>query len=799
MYFIIIFLAIVTIFFAIREKSILNPIVIFCGIWTISLFLASLGLFDMIQITNRAKIIIGIGVISFVLGAMFVYIFSLTNKENNQQEKKEYVLESINYKLINIALIFGIIITIPVAAKVIVLLAKGTSLGMIRSMYYSYGNAKPLILNDTMFTLFDWGTSVILFVATPLVIVGFMNKKINVTAIVLLIVYTGLYVTATAGRSQLIIAGVELIFAYLINKENISKKVLKTIKGLIFGLAILILIISLARINKESDSVNQGYAYFSLSMPYFSEMVKYCDQEDIRTNGIATFYGPYVFTQKVVKTVTGYKFKLADYYYDVVNKPQNYWVKVFKNSPDNYNAYCTMFYNFYLDFRTFGVFLFSLVYGMLMEIVYLSMKKKKIHSQVIYLITMTALLTCFAKWGFASPTIIIALTGVRMFIRKEKIIIPDSKKIGKTKVLVFGITDLPGGVESVIMNYFRNIDRNKIQFDFLCNTKIVAYEDEIKKLGGNIYRITPRSENAAKFKQDMKEFFEKNKGEYSAIWVNVCSLANIEYLKYARKYGIEKRVIHSHNSQNMDSFVRGILHKINRFFIEDYATDFWSCSNVASKWFYNNRIIKSDKYRIIKNAIDYDRFSFKENICKEYKHKLNVEYKIVVGNIGRLHFQKNQLFLIDVFKELYEIDNRFEMLIVGDGEERQNIVNKINDMNLKEQIQVLGIRPDVADVMQSFDVLLFPSLFEGLPLVLLEAQANGLKIFASDTITKDIKLSENLKFISLNKTPKEWAQIIYDEFKKNGFERVNNYERMLNSGYEIKNEAWKMELFFERN
>ena len=163
------------------------------------------------------------------------------------------------------------------------------------------------------------------------------------------------------------------------------------------------------------------------------------------------------------------------------------------------------------------------------------------------------------------------------------------------KVLVFGITDNMGGIESVIMNYYRTIDRNKIQFDFLCNTEVVAYEKEILSLGGNIYRITARSKNIKKFRNELEYFFKNYSMNYSAIWVNVCSLANIDYLKY----GIKKRIIHGHNSQNMDSKIRGIFHKINKLFIKKYATDFWSCSDEVSKFFYHDSILIDNRYKII--------------------------------------------------------------------------------------------------------------------------------------------------------------------------------------------------------
>lgn len=153
------------------------------------------------------------------------------------------------------------------------------------------------------------------------------------------------------------------------------------------------------------------------------------------------------------------------------------------------------------------------------------------------------------------------------------------------RILVFGMTENPGGVESFLMNYFRHIDKSKIQFDFLCNShEFIAYEEEIRSSGSRIFHITARSKHWKKYSKELKKVFAGHASEWDAIWVNVCSLANIDYLKMAKKYGITKRIIHSHNSQNMDSWLRGILHKWNRLCLAGYATDFWACSENAARW-----------------------------------------------------------------------------------------------------------------------------------------------------------------------------------------------------------------------
>lgn len=328
------------------------------------------------------------------------------------------------------------------------------------------------------------------------------------------------------------------------------------------------------------------------------------------------------------------------------------------------------------------------------------------------------------------------------------------------KVLVFGITDNPGGVESVIMNYYRRIDREKINFDFLCNTGKVAYEDEIKSLGGKIYRVTARSKDLRKYRAGMDDFFKKHAKEYSAIWVNVCSLANIDYLIYAKKYGIPKRIIHCHNSRNMDSFARGLMHKFNRRRIEKYATDFWSCSKSAAPWFYSQKIINGDKFMVLYNSIDVDKFKFNSRIRKAYRNKLGLEDKIVFSVVGRLHFQKNQAFAIDIFNEVLKKHKNAVLLLIGDGEDKKKLKEQVKDLHIEKYVKFMGVRDDVEKLMQAADILLMPSIFEGLSLVAVEAQVADLVSVVSTGITDEtIIVPDDVSRIDLNDKAK-WLSTI---------------------------------------
>lgn len=368
------------------------------------------------------------------------------------------------------------------------------------------------------------------------------------------------------------------------------------------------------------------------------------------------------------------------------------------------------------------------------------------------------------------------------------------------RVLVFGMNDNPGGIESFLMNYIRRMQGKEICFDFLCNTDIVAYEDELLNMGCNIYKITARSVDIKKYRNELESFFAKKAVEYDVIWVNVCSLANIDYLKAAKKYGIPRRVIHSHNSQNMDSKLRGILHRINKQFIDRYATDFWTCSEDAGKWFYSSKILASKNYKLIRNAIDVQNFEFSQNARDEYRRKLNICDRVVLGNVGRLHFQKNQMFLLEIFKEYKKINENACLLLIGQGEDEEKLRNRVGELHLEADVKFLGVRNDIPQLLSAMDVFVFPSLFEGLSLVSLEVQASGILIFASEQIIpEEIRISDSLFTLNLDESAEYWAQCIEEKRLRQGEIARKSYRSEFQArGYSIEEEVKKMQSLFAR-
>lgn len=363
------------------------------------------------------------------------------------------------------------------------------------------------------------------------------------------------------------------------------------------------------------------------------------------------------------------------------------------------------------------------------------------------------------------------------------------------KILVYGLTQTRGGVESFLLNYYKNFNTNNIQMDFISNTPDTVYKEEVAALGGKIFNVCSKKKNPLRFKKDMENIFKNHSNEYDAIWVNLCSLANIDYLKYAKKYGIKRRIVHSHNAANMFGKLKETLHNYNKKRIDRYATDFWACSDSAAKWFYKDDILNSKKFRIIKNAVDTEKFSFDKKIRDEYRKILNIENKYVLGNIGRFHFQKNHDFLIDVFKEVREKCDNSILLLVGNGDLEEHIKEKVKNLGLEESVIFLGMRDDVNKIMQAIDIFLMPSRFEGLPVAAVEAQSSGVRCLLSDTITKEIKVTDLIEFIGVKS--KEDVNVWRDKILeyKLGYDRREMNEDMKKSGFEIKEAAKNLEDF----
>ena len=369
------------------------------------------------------------------------------------------------------------------------------------------------------------------------------------------------------------------------------------------------------------------------------------------------------------------------------------------------------------------------------------------------------------------------------------------------KILVCGLTSNLGGIEKVILNFYQAMDKERFALDFIClgNEKIGFHQEFESSANRKInYIFLPKpSDNPFVFRKQLDVFFNEHADEYDAIWVNLCQLSNIEYLKLAKKHGIKKRIIHSHNGNDDFKGIKQILHKINRKLIENYATDFWACSDEASKWFFPPKTRKNVKF--IHNAIKVDEFKFDKSKRELLRKELGINQdEIVIGHIGRISFQKNQEFILSVFTLLHERLANLRLVLIGGGADYE-LREFVEANGLRDKVIFLGLRNNIKDYYSLFDVFFFPSRYEGLPVTLLEAQANGLPILASDVISKQSKINKNLLFYSLDLPPENWSNKLEEILKES--KRIDPkiiFDNFREKGFEISSEASVVEELFDK-
>lgn len=341
-----------------------------------------------------------------------------------------------------------------------------------------------------------------------------------------------------------------------------------------------------------------------------------------------------------------------------------------------------------------------------------------------------------------------------------------------------------GGAETFIMNVLRKTDHNKYKISFLLNSDEGDYIDEIKEWGCDIYTIAPRSQGVLKYLINSFNFFSTHKNDFDAIHCHRSSLSSIEYLWFAKFFGIKKRIIHSHSS-NQNGRIHKILHNINKLFLRFAATDYIACSNVSKTWMYRNTG-KFSKAIILKNGIDSNKFIFNERRRLTLRRELNIPFSSkVIIHVGRFIDVKNHEFLVEIFNSFHRINNDSFLIMIGKGENYEFIKNKVNKLNLSSFVLMPGVQKNIYDWLQAADIFIMPSFYEGLPICLVEAQASGLPLLVSDTVSKDVQITSNVKFLSLKKDVIEWTKAINEIFEQN--KGRNSEQDIINAGFDIKN------------
>ena len=344
-----------------------------------------------------------------------------------------------------------------------------------------------------------------------------------------------------------------------------------------------------------------------------------------------------------------------------------------------------------------------------------------------------------------------------------------------------------GGLETMIMNYYRHIDRTKVQFDFLVHRDFEAdYDQEILSLGGKIYHLPKLNPFSISYHNALNIFFKEHP-EYKIVHVHQDCLSSIA-LKSAKKHNIPVRIAHSHSS-SQDKNIKLLLKKYFMKSIPNYATHLFACGKEAGDWMF-----RGASYEILRNAIDVNSFKYDFEKRNALRDKYHFKDSLVLGHVGRFNYPKNHDFLIDIFNEVQKISNNSKLLLIGTGDLESKIKEKVNQLGLMDNVIFLGNRSDVNELMQAMDVFVFPSNYEGLPVTLVEAQASGLPIFKSNNVPKQCIITPNVHSISLDKDAQYWAKEILSTY--NNFKRSDTSSYIIESGYDINSNAKWLQDFY---
>lgn len=348
------------------------------------------------------------------------------------------------------------------------------------------------------------------------------------------------------------------------------------------------------------------------------------------------------------------------------------------------------------------------------------------------------------------------------------------------------------GVISVIMNYYRHIDKEKIQFDFLFfEDEENAYKNEIEAMGGHVYLIAKPSLSRS-FKHELKGFFREHKDKHTVLHIHEVYLTFL-FSPIAKKYGIRNIITHSHTTMYSDKKLSAIRNRLLCVRLKKHANHYFACSKVAGEFLYGKKCLNEGKARVINNAINCAKFKYDPNARQRLRSELNLEDKLVIGHIGRFNEQKNHMFLIDIFKALKKQKKNVMLVLVGEGPLLEQTKEKVMGLGLNEDVLFLGKRNDIPNLLHIMDMFLLPSLFEGLPVVGVEAQASGVPIIMSTNITREIGLIKS-HYIPLNQPAKYWAEYILSiPIDTN---RENADQKLRRNGFDIFTEALKLEKMY---
>ena len=353
----------------------------------------------------------------------------------------------------------------------------------------------------------------------------------------------------------------------------------------------------------------------------------------------------------------------------------------------------------------------------------------------------------------------------------------------------------PAGIESLLMNLYRHIDRSVIQFDFLLHRSEPGFfDEEIRNLGGKIF-ITERFNplHHRKYLNSMADVLQQHP-EYKIIHAH--SELNYWPLKVAKRCGVPVRIAHSHNARSTVNLKFFFL-SYQKTVIKSAATDWFMCSSLAGEWSYGKKAVRDGKCVFLKNGIETQQYAYNEKIREQKRKELGLGDSFVVGHIGRFMQQKNHTFLIDIFAELKKMNPKARLLLVSEGRLLDEIKKKVSRLGLQDSVMFLGFRNDTNELMQAMDIFALPSLWEGLPFTLIEAQTAGLPCVISDVISDESIVTDLVRKEPLKESAEYWAKSIIDTYEN--YQRHDVSHLVREAGFDIETSAkWLQEFYLKR-
>ena len=346
-----------------------------------------------------------------------------------------------------------------------------------------------------------------------------------------------------------------------------------------------------------------------------------------------------------------------------------------------------------------------------------------------------------------------------------------------------------GGAETNLLNYYREIDRGKFQFDFLVHRQEEgAYEAEITQLGGHIYRLPQvHPKKLRTYKKAVQQFFQEH-SDYQIIH-GQCSELGVFIYEEAKKRKIPVIIAHAHNSK-MDWDQKALFRILWKHTMRKYINAYFTCGYEAAVWLFGKKLA-ANSYQM-NNAVNTDQFKFNSEIRTAKRLELNADKTHNFIHIGRFNVQKNHRFLIKIFSEIVKLNPESHLFLVGEGELKKEVIAQVETLDIASKVTFMGLRSDVAEILQAMDVFLFPSLFEGLPVALVEAQTSGICCVISTSIPKEaVLIPQNVATISLRETPQFWAEKILSSSAT--FTRKEVASQILEAGYDIRENALQLE------